>query len=100
MPASRWLDGTRNRSPWNLEDPEKQAEALRVLEENHVAAANYILKTGDHDAFAEALDKEWPGPVPYTLVVAPGGKVVYRKVGAIDPLEVKRAIVSHLGRTY
>ncbi len=23
-----------------------------------------------------------------------------RKVGAIDPLEVKRAIVSHLGRTY
>ena len=41
-----------------------------------------------------------PGPVPYTLVVAPGGKVVYRKVGAIDPLEVKRAIVGHLGRTY
>jgi len=26
--------------------------------------------------------------------------VVYRKVGAIDPLEVKRAIVSHLGRIY
>jgi len=84
----------------NLDDPEKQAEAIRVLKENHVAAANYILKTGDHDAFAEALDKEWPGPVPYTLVVAPGGKVVYHKVGAIDPLEVKRAIVSHLGRTY
>ena len=36
-----------------------------------------FLKTGDHDAFAEARDKEWPGPVPYTLVVAPGGKVVY-----------------------
>ncbi len=73
----------------SLDDPEKQAEAIRVLKENHVAAANYILKT-----------KEWPGPVPYTLVVAPGGKVVYRKVGATDPLEVKQAIVSHLGRTY
>ena len=24
-----------------------------------------------------------------TLVVAPGGKVVYHKVGAIDPLEVE-----------
>ena len=82
------------------DEPEKQAEAIRVLKENHVAAVNYILKTGDHDAFAEALDKEWPGPVRYTLVVAPGGRVVYRKVGAIDPLEVKRAIVSHLGRTY
>ncbi len=84
----------------SLDDPEKQADALRVLKENHVAAANYVFKSSDRDAFAEALDKEWPGPVPYTLVVAPGGKVVYRKVGAIDPLEVKRAIVSHLGRTY
>ena len=45
----------------NLDDPEKQAEATRVLKENHVAAANYILKTGDYDAFAEARDKEWPG---------------------------------------
>ena len=84
----------------SLDGPEKQAEAIRVLKENHVAAANYILKTGAHDAFAEALDKEWPGPVPYSLVGAPGGKVVYRNGGAIDPLEVKRAIVSHLGRTY
>ncbi len=45
----------------SLDGPEKQAEAIRVLKENHVAAANYILKTGDHDAFAEARDKEWPG---------------------------------------
>jgi len=84
----------------SLDDPDKQADALRVLKENHVAAGNYVFKSSDRDAFAEALDKEWPGPVPYTLVVAPGGKVVYRKVGAIDPLELKRAIVSHLGRTY
>jgi peroxiredoxin len=83
-----------------LDDPEKQAEALRVLKENHVATTNYIYKSADRDAFAEALDKDWPGPVPYTLVIAPGGKVVYRKVGAIDPLEVKRIIVSGLGRTY
>jgi peroxiredoxin len=84
----------------SLDDPEKKDEALRVLTENHVAAANFILQTKDRDKFAEALDKEWPGPVPYTLLVAPGGKVLYRKVGAIDPLEVKRAIVSYLGRTY
>ena len=42
----------------SLDGPEKQAEAIQVLKENHVAAANYILKTSDHDAFAEALDKE------------------------------------------
>ena len=56
--------------------------------------------TKDRDAFAESLDKDWPGPVPYTLLIAPGGKVVYRKTGAIEPLELKRAIVGVLGRTY
>ena len=30
----------------------------------------------------------------------PAGKVIYRKIGAIEPLEVKRAIVGLLGRTY
>ncbi len=84
----------------SLDEPEKKDEALKVLKENHVAATNYILNTNDRDKFAEALDKEWPGPVPYTLLIAPGGKVLYRKTGAIDPLEVKRAIVEVLGRTY
>ena len=75
-------------------------DALKVLRENHVSATSTILDTDDRDAFGEALDKEWPGPVPYTLLIAPGGKVIYRKMGPIDPLEVRRAIVKQLGRTY
>jgi peroxiredoxin len=84
----------------SMDDPAKREEALRVLRENHVSATNFILNTSDRDKFAEALDREWPGPVPYTLVIAPGGKVLYRKTGQLDPLELKRAIVGHLGRTY
>jgi peroxiredoxin len=84
----------------SLDDPDKKDAALKVLTDKKVAAANYLVKTADRDKFAEALDKEWPGPVPYTLVIAPGGKVIYRKAGAIDPLEVRRAVVGFLGRTY
>ena len=83
----------------SMDEPSKQDDALKVLKDNHVAAKNYLLKTDDRDKFAEALDKDWPGPVPYTLIVAPGGKVLYRKTGAIEPLEVKRALVDYLGRT-
>jgi peroxiredoxin len=83
----------------SMDDLAKRDEASRVLKENLVAASNFILQVDDRDKFAEALDQEWPGPVPYTLLIAPGGKVLYRKTGAIDPLEVKRAIVSWLGRT-
>lgn len=40
------------------------------------------------------------GPVPYTVLVAPGGKILYRKHDTIDPLELKKTIADHLGRTY
>jgi peroxiredoxin len=84
----------------SLDEPDQKSEALRVLREKHVAATNYIYTGEDRDKFAEAIDKEWPGPVPYTIVIAPGGRVLYRKAGAFEPLELKRAIVAHLGRTY
>ncbi len=83
----------------SLDEPAKREDAARVLKENHVAATNYISSVDSRDQFAEALDQEWPGPVPYTLLVAPGGKIIYRKTGAIEPLELKRAIVGYLGRT-
>jgi len=84
----------------SMDEPDKADDALKVLREKHVSATNYLLKTADRDKFAEALDKQWPGPLPYTILIAPGGKVLYRKVGAADPLEVKRAVVGFLGRTY
>lgn len=84
----------------SMDEPDKRAEALEVLTKHHVSARNYVLKTQDRDKFGDILDKEWPGPVPYTVVIAPGGKVLYRKAGQLDPLELKRAIVAEIGRTY
>ncbi|HSI35601.1 MAG: redoxin domain-containing protein [Phycisphaerae bacterium] len=83
----------------SLDDPEKKQLAHDKLKELKVATTNYLYK-GDRDAMMTALDAKWEGPVPHTLIVAPGGKVIYRHTGQFDPLEVKRAIVGHLGRTY
>jgi thiol-disulfide isomerase/thioredoxin len=84
----------------SMDEPDQEKTALAVLQKKHVSALNYHLKIEDRDRFANLLDKEWDGPLPYTLLIAPGGEVVYRKAGAINPLEVKRAIVDKLGRTY
>jgi peroxiredoxin len=84
----------------SLDEIAKRESALKTLQENHVSATNLILSGDYRDQFAEALDQQWPGPLPYTLLIAPGGKILYRKTGAIDPLEVKRAVVGYLGRTY
>jgi len=47
-----------------------------------------------------AIDKNLLGGIPYTIVVRPGGQVIYRRLGKVDPLEFKKAIVEHLGRHY
>lgn len=84
----------------SLDEPESEKAALKVLQEKKVAATNYISTIASKDKFADLLDKDWPGPVPYTLLIAPGGKVIYRQAGPLEPLTVRRAVVDHLGRTY
>jgi len=84
----------------SIDEPDQQDAALKVLKDKKVAATNYISAVSDKDRLADLLDKEWTGPVPHTLLIAPGGKVVYRHSGQCDSLEVRRAIVNVLGRTY
>ncbi|HVZ95850.1 MAG TPA: hypothetical protein VG847_03170 [Chitinophagaceae bacterium] len=50
----------------------------------------------------DAVDKNRKGALPYTLVVEPGGKIVYSKEGPMDVPELKQAIVEDhiIGRYY
>jgi len=84
----------------SMDDAKKQDQALAMLTKLHVATTNYIFNSDKRDALVEALDKEWPGPVPYTVLIAPGGKVIYRQTGEFDAMELKKAIVGYIGRTY
>lgn len=84
----------------SLDAPDDRDQALKVLKESHASFNNRISTVTDTDEFAEAFDEAWPGPVPYTILVAPGGKIVYRKEGEVDELELRREIVNRLGRTY
>ena len=84
----------------SMDAPDKQDKALAMLKELHVSSKNFLYNGTDKDKLVEALDHDWPGPVPHTLLVAPGGKVIYRHTGEIDAMELKKAIVGYLGRTY
>lgn len=69
------------------------------VEEEGRTTNNYLFE-GDTDILAETLDPEWQGVLPYTVLIAPGGEIVYRQEGEIDDLELKRTIVEKLGRWY
>ncbi|MCY2986669.1 MAG: redoxin domain-containing protein [Planctomycetota bacterium] len=80
--------------------PEDQTRALEVLKQKQVSATNYLFDGNDKYKLMDAVDQKSSGPVPHTLLIAPGGKVLYRKAGATDAMEIKKAIVGYLGRTY
>ena len=61
---------------------------------------NNYLFTGTEDELAAALDEKWPGPIPYTVLIAPGGKIIHRHEGEIEPAELRTRIVDYLGRFY
>jgi peroxiredoxin len=83
-----------------IDAPEQREQALKILQQHHVSCTNYIFATDERDRLAEALDPHWSGPVPYTILIAPGGQIVRRWTDEVDPAELKAEIVEHLGRTY
>ncbi len=80
--------------------PEEKDDALKALKEKHAATVNYLFEGNDKYKLMDAVDEKSTGALPHTLLIAPGGKVLYRKSGPIDALELKQAIVGYLGRTY
>ena len=80
--------------------PEKRDDVLGFLRSQQASTRNLIFGAGDPYAMIELVDPEWQGALPYTMLVAPGGKVIYRSQGAFDPLRLKKAIVGWLGRYY
>ena len=43
-----------------------------------------------------AFDSHWESGVPFTMVIAPGGKVLYQKEGEVDILALRRVILANL----
>jgi thiol-disulfide isomerase/thioredoxin len=84
----------------SLDTVQNRDKALTFLNRQAASFRNVRFAGTDKDQFAEALDSQWQGAIPYTLLIAPGGEILYRHTGLIDPLEVKRAIVNFLGRYF
>jgi thiol-disulfide isomerase/thioredoxin len=84
----------------NADDPEKHGAALEFLKEQQASMRNVAFDKGDPYALIEAVDSKWLGALPHTIVVAPGGRVIYRSEGAFDTLMLRKAIVEWLGRYY
>jgi len=99
----------------SVDDPKDGAKVKQFLEREHAAVPartqrsvdaegrrtnNYLFTGASIDALMQTLDPKAPGPVPYTMVVAPGGKIIYRSAGQIDTADLQARLVDRLGAYY
>ena len=76
--------------------PDEKGEVLNFLKDKQSSGKNVLFGDKDKYKMIEAFDPKWNAALPYTVLLAPGGEVLYKAQGEINPLELKRAIVKAL----
>lgn len=86
----------------SADSPEKKDKVLKFLQSKGASNKNYLFSAEDKYKLIEAVDPQWQGALPYTILVEPGGKIIYRKQATINPMAIKKMIVDHpmIGRVY
>jgi peroxiredoxin len=99
----------------SVDDPKDEAKVQRFLDQEHATVPNrvqrslkvegrptnnYLFTGAGPEALMQALDPQAPGPVPYTVMIAPGGKIIYRHANEIDAADLAARIVDQLGPYY
>jgi len=80
--------------------PDENASVLQFLERKHATSRNLLFASDDTAALQRAFDPTWESAVPYTVLLAPGGKVLYSTVGSVDILQLRRKILASVPAAY
>ena len=84
----------------SADSEDEEAKVRKFLNESHASCRNYLFVGKNEYQLVDAMDPKWQGALPYTMLIAPGGKVLYRQQDRISPLELRGQIADALGRVY
>jgi peroxiredoxin len=80
--------------------PDEQASVLRFLQKKHATSRNLLFSSTDTADMQKAFDPTWDSAVPYTILLSPDGKVLYKQLGSVDVLELRRIILANVASEY
>jgi peroxiredoxin len=80
--------------------PDEKAGVLKMLEKKHATSRNLLFASDDTAALQAAFDPTWQSAVPYTVLLDADGKVLYKNMGTVDILELRRTILAALPSDY
>ena len=76
--------------------PDERAGVLKFLQKHHASSRNLMFSSDDTYGMQAAFDPKWESGVPYTVLLAPDGKVIYQKTGDLDMIALRRVILANL----
>ncbi len=82
---------------------EKKENVKEFLQKKNAAISNnFIFESENKYDLIDNFDPKWSGEIPYTVIVEPGGKIVWSNSGGLDFLEFRKAIVENrmIGRYF
>jgi peroxiredoxin len=62
--------------------------------------SNSYLFKGSMEELMKALDPDWPGGMPHTVLVDTGGKILWRHNGPVNGEELRAKVLEHLGTVW
>jgi peroxiredoxin len=83
----------------NTNAPTDAPAVLDYLKKQYASSPNKQFATADRPTLQAAWGTKWNVAQPLTMVIAPGGEVLYQKEGKIDILEVRRAVLAAMPDT-
>jgi hypothetical protein len=76
--------------------PDEKPAVMKFLEQHHSAVRNLQFASDDTYAMQAAFDSSWDSGIPFTIVLAPDGRIIYKEAGEIHLLALRRAILANL----
>ncbi|HVW08701.1 MAG TPA: redoxin family protein [Bryobacteraceae bacterium] len=76
--------------------PEAKPDVMSFLKKNHATSVNYLFASDDTSSVQDSFDKNMSGAVPYTLLLAANGDLLYQEQGEISMSRMRRAILANL----
>ncbi len=76
--------------------PDEKEGVLSRLQKLHASGKNLVFGSTDTDAMQEAFDPAWKAGVPYTVLIAADGTILYREQGAVNIMKLRRIILANL----
>ena len=80
----------------SVNDPEEKPGVLEFLKTHKATHRNLLFATADVYGLQAAFDPKMPAPVPFTILLAPNGDVVYQELGELSVKKLRRAILANL----